>query len=106
MASIVDTFDRNETPSSETPMQRRWLTCGMAGAALRRRHAGGDPAEHVAANAGAPDIVIALLGVTAFVTGGTFGLLGALESLRHRRLDVDMLMILAALGAAIVGEWR
>ncbi|MFN8452064.1 MAG: heavy metal translocating P-type ATPase [Anaerolineae bacterium] len=106
MASIVDTFDRNETPSSETPLQRRWLTCGMAGAALRRRHAGGDPAEHVAANAGAPDIVIALLGVTAFVTGGTFGLLGALESLRHRRLDVDMLMILAALGAAIVGEWR
>lgn len=59
-----------------------------------------------AERAGASSIVIALLGVTAYVAGGLFGLKGALESLRERRLDVDLLMILAALGAALVGEWR
>src|SRR5690606_27968273 len=60
----------------------------------------------VAERAGAPEILIALLGVTAYVAGGIFGLKGAIESLRERKLDVDMLMILAALGAALVGEWR
>lgn len=60
----------------------------------------------IAQRAGAPDIVIAVLGVTAYIAGGVFGLKGAIESLRERKLDVDMLMILAALGAAVVGEWR
>ncbi len=55
---------------------------------------------------GAPDFVIALLGVIAFIAGGVYGLKGAVESLRERKLDVDLLMILAALGAAVVGEWR
>jgi Cd2+/Zn2+-exporting ATPase len=41
--------------------------------------------------------------VAAYVTGGTFGLKGGLESLREWTIDVDLLMILAALGAAIVG---
>ncbi len=41
--------------------------------------------------------------VTAYVTGGAFGLKAGLESLRERTIDVDLLMILAALGAAIVG---
>src|SRR5690606_6788148 len=59
-----------------------------------------------AERADAPQIIIALLGVIAYIAGGTFGLIGALESLRERKLDVDMLMILAALGAAVVGEWR
>ncbi|MFQ5435833.1 MAG: heavy metal translocating P-type ATPase, partial [Anaerolineae bacterium] len=40
----------------------------------------------------------------AYVTGGYFGLMAGLESLRDRTIDVDLLMILAAVGAAIVGE--
>ncbi len=44
--------------------------------------------------------------VLSYVTGGVFGLKGALESLRERRLDVDLLMILAALGAAVVDQWH
>ncbi|MBI5668359.1 MAG: cadmium-translocating P-type ATPase [Chloroflexi bacterium] len=48
----------------------------------------------------------AALGITAYFTGGLFGLKGALESLRQRKLDVDLLMVLAALGAALVGQWR
>ncbi len=42
--------------------------------------------------------------VVAYVAGGTFGLKGGLESLRHRTVDIDLLMILAALGAALVGQ--
>ncbi|MCC6802033.1 MAG: cadmium-translocating P-type ATPase [Anaerolineae bacterium] len=103
MATLVDIREPKDTPRRERPhwltqawLEPRFVVVTLAAILL----------SIVADNAGAPEIVIALLGVTAFVTGGTFGLLGALESLRHRRLDVDMLMILAALGAAIVGEWR
>jgi len=39
----------------------------------------------------------------AYMTGGVFGLKAGLESLRERRIDVDLLMVLAAIGAAIVG---
>ncbi len=41
--------------------------------------------------------------VVAYVTGGVFGLKAGLESLRNRTIDVDLLMILAAVGAVIVG---
>ncbi|MCA9937483.1 MAG: cadmium-translocating P-type ATPase [Anaerolineales bacterium] len=38
----------------------------------------------------------------AYVTGGYYGLVAGLQSLRHRTIDVDLLMVLAALGAALV----
>ena len=59
-----------------------------------------------AEHAGTPEIVIALLGVIAYAAGGIFGLQKALGNLAHRQLDVDLLMVLAALGAALVGQWR
>ena len=40
----------------------------------------------------------------AYVTGGIYGLKAGLASLQERKIDVDLLMILAAVGAAIVGE--
>ncbi|MCP4419325.1 MAG: cadmium-translocating P-type ATPase, partial [Chloroflexi bacterium] len=49
-------------------------------------------------------IVANILFVIAYIAGGTFGLQGGLQSLRNRTIDVDLLMILAAVGAAIVGE--
>jgi len=42
--------------------------------------------------------------VIAYLAGGYYGTLDGLQTLRERRLDVNLLMILAALGAAIVGE--
>ena len=42
--------------------------------------------------------------LVAYVFGGYYGLKGGIESLRERTIDVDLLMILAALGAALVGE--
>jgi Cd2+/Zn2+-exporting ATPase len=51
---------------------------------------------------GGPGILRNLFFVTAYATGGYFGLQAGLESLRHRTIDVDLLMILAAIGAALV----
>jgi Zn2+/Cd2+-exporting ATPase len=39
----------------------------------------------------------------AYFTGGIFGLQAGIESLRERSIDVDLLMVLAAIGAALVG---
>jgi len=52
---------------------------------------------------GAPAAFSAASYVMAYVAGGTFGLRAGLESLRQYAIDVDLLMILAALGAAVVG---
>ncbi|TVR74025.1 MAG: heavy metal translocating P-type ATPase [Spirochaetaceae bacterium] len=41
---------------------------------------------------------------TAYLSGGYFGLRAGLTSLRERRIDVDLLMILAAIGAAAIGS--
>lgn len=40
----------------------------------------------------------------AYLAGGYFGVKDSLKTLRERRLDVNILMILAALGAAWIGE--
>jgi Cd2+/Zn2+-exporting ATPase len=52
---------------------------------------------------GAPAIVSSVFYTVAYISGGFFGLKGGLESLRQRTVDVDLLMVLAALGAAVVG---
>ena len=39
----------------------------------------------------------------AYVAGGIFGVQASVESLRQRRVDVDLLLVLAALGAAVLG---
>ena len=47
--------------------------------------------------------VSAVLFAGAYFFGGYFGVLGGIQSLRERKIDVDILMVLAALGAACVG---
>lgn len=42
--------------------------------------------------------------LVAYLAGGFYGTLDGFKTLQERRLDVNFLMILAALGAAIVGE--
>jgi Zn2+/Cd2+-exporting ATPase len=42
----------------------------------------------------------------AYLTGGYFGVQAGLEDLRQRLVNVDLLMVLAALGAASIGQWR
>lgn len=54
---------------------------------------------------GFSEILLLGLNITAYVAGGFYGAKTALESLREGEIDVDMLMVLAAIGAAIVGQW-
>lgn len=59
-----------------------------------------------AERAGAPDSLILILNLIAYAAGGIFGAKTAVESLLRRRIDVDMLMVLAALGAAAIDQWH
>src|SRR5690606_26948765 len=52
-----------------------------------------------------PGWVVAVFAVIAFAAGGYTGLLDAIEDARHARLNIDFLMLAAALGAAAIGEW-
>ena len=52
----------------------------------------------------APPYMSTILYIIAYITGGTFGLKAGLESLRSHTIDVDLIMVLAALGAAYVGQ--
>jgi Cd2+/Zn2+-exporting ATPase len=57
----------------------------------------------IASNFGTNPVLPNALYLIAYASGGYFGLKAGLESLRHLRIDVDLLMILAALGAVLVG---
>jgi len=59
----------------------------------------------IAERLGAPGWSVTVLAATSFITGGAFGLIEAVRELRHFTLNVDLLMILAALGAAATGAW-
>ena len=50
-----------------------------------------------------PTLIVGLYFV-AYATGGWFGLLASIEALKEKTLNVDLLMILAALGAAAIGQ--
>lgn len=52
-----------------------------------------------------PENVRVLIYIGSYFFGGAFALKEALENLRRRHLEIDSLMLLAALGAAILGEW-
>ena len=41
----------------------------------------------------------------AYIAGGIFSLVRSVKSLRDRRLDIDLLMLVSAGGAAIIGEY-
>ena len=52
-----------------------------------------------------PGWAVAIAAVVAFAAGGYSGLMGAIAEARQGRLDIDFLMIAAALGAAAIGQW-
>lgn len=104
MTTLPLNLEKSATPSAEPAAWRTsafWepRLVGVTALALVAAWLGGQM--------GAPDWWEALCGVTAFLAGGIFGAKGALESLfNERKIDVDMLMVLAALGAASVGSWE
>lgn len=54
--------------------------------------------------AGLPAWAVVTLYTLSYFFGGYFGLLASIEALKEKVLNVDLLMILAALGAAIIGS--
>ena len=88
-------------PDGEEGLWERWRMVGaavlcwafLAGAVLLERAVGPAPA------------VVALFAL-AYLAGGTFAAWGALTDLvAHRTVNVDLLMVTAAIGAAAVGSW-
>jgi Cd2+/Zn2+-exporting ATPase len=53
----------------------------------------------------APHSLVQALYIGAFITGGTLSAYEALGDLWHRQVNVDLLMVTAALGAAAVNAW-
>jgi Cd2+/Zn2+-exporting ATPase len=58
----------------------------------------------LSAQAGAASLLTWILWGGSFAAGGYYGLLDGLETLREKKLDVNLLMILAAVGAALIGQ--
>ena len=54
----------------------------------------------------APQWLTIVLNVSSYLTGGVFGVIASLEALRQHKINVDLLMVLAAVGAAIVDQWH
>ncbi len=54
----------------------------------------------------APENVVVGLFVGAYLFGGTFATIAALQDLIHLQVNVDLLMVVAAIGAAFVGHWE
>lgn len=50
-----------------------------------------------------PALIVGLY-IVSYVTGGWFGVIASIEALKEKTLNVDLLMILAALGAASIGQ--
>ena len=53
-----------------------------------------------------PQWAVTASALIAYIAGGYSGMKGAIEEARQGRLDIDFLMITAALGAALIGEWE
>ncbi len=56
--------------------------------------------------AGMTTSVVLALNIVSYLAGGFYGAKTAIESLREGKIDVDLLMVLAALGAALSGQWH
>ena len=55
---------------------------------------------------GLPHTLTLGLNLLAYVAGGFYGAKSAAESLIAGKIDVDLLMVLAAIGAAFIGQWQ
>ena len=52
----------------------------------------------------APVLLTGVLWILSYISGGYYGLLDGIAVLREKKLDVNLLMIMAALGAAFIGQ--
>lgn len=103
MASQI-TRPPSQTFAAEAPIQwrsERWLAPRLVALALFAL-VGSLFAEQF----GLPYAATLSLNILAYVAGGFYGAKSAVESLFVGKIDVDLLMVLAALGAAFLGQWH
>ncbi|WP_219413005.1 heavy metal translocating P-type ATPase [Pseudonocardia nigra] len=82
-------------PSPFALSEVRWAALSLAGFALAV------PADLL----GAPAVVVAVTYAVCYLAGGWEPALEGLRALRERRLDVDLLMVVAAVAAAAIGQY-
>lgn len=85
------------TPPPASGARRHTILLGVAAAAL-----GGGLLLHVT---GQPEPWTIALMIVAVVAGGVTTMRRAIASIRARQLDMYVLMLVAVLGAALIGEW-
>jgi Cd2+/Zn2+-exporting ATPase len=112
MATLVQTIDPPERGRSGW-LTQAWLEPRLVVVTLAAL-----VASIAAENAGAPAWFVLLLNLTSYAAGGIFGLQEVLIGLRLLRpageseheggivLNVDLLMLLAAVGAALIDQWH
>src|SRR5687768_10267116 len=52
-----------------------------------------------------PEWAVTIMAVISYAAGGSLGLGAGISSLREGQINVDLLMILAAIGAVLIGSW-
>ncbi|MAU09989.1 MAG: cadmium-translocating P-type ATPase [Anaerolineaceae bacterium] len=105
MTSTVGIVEKQPTAEAEektTWLSKDWLEPRLVAVTLAALLLG----IFVEQAADFPAWVAGLLGLIAYVAGGFYGTQTAIESLREKTIDVDLLMVLAALGAAVIGQWH
>jgi Cd2+/Zn2+-exporting ATPase len=103
----MNTVILSDKPSQKIPFKLPvWLTQAWLEPRLVMLTALAIGVSWLAERAELPATLILILNLVSYIAGGFFGAKGALESLTERKIDVDMLMILAAIGAAITDNWH
>lgn len=93
---------QNPTPEPRSWLTEAWLAPRLVAVTLAALVAG-----VILSASDAPAGWVTLCAVVAYAAGGFYGTRGALNALfRERVVDIDALMVLAALGAAIIGHWE
>src|SRR5690606_18646403 len=87
------------------PQRRSWLRDPLTIATLLTLVLG-SAAMICDGQAAVPGVVTRILYLSAYVTGGWHATLAGLAALRRGEIEVDLLMVLAAVGAAILGHWQ
>ena len=98
----------NVTPLNTVEESKGWFSEGrlemiFTGVCFVSTIAGWLTHQHASPGAPPSGLLSTIFYLVAYITGGYFGVLASIQSLRQRTVDVDLLMVLAALGAAYVG---
>ncbi len=100
---LRDTVGGEAAPLGPAPWMRSWLTGARLEALFAALAFVGMTAGLVGGWLDAPPLVLWASWAVAYVFGGWFGLRAGIEAVRHFTVDIDLLMILAALGALAIG---